>query len=97
MDLPRKQKQTARSTSSLSRFASGSRCNLSDYGIDNARSNSITSKNERPVTVGSFCLVPRFKPANRCARAFEVRENPRHLARSEIRCAHFVQLGTGRS
>src|SRR5436189_3102327 len=97
MDLPRKQKQTSRSTSSLLRFAKGSRGNLSVDGIDNARSNSITSKNERPVTVGSFCLVPRFKPANRCARAFEVRENPRHLAGSKMRRAHFLQQRGGRS
>src|SRR5207248_8481528 len=97
MDLPRAQKQTGISTSSLLRFAEGSRGNLSVDGIDNARSNSITLKNERPVTVGSFCLVPRSKPANRCARVCELREDPGHLAGWEIRRAHFVQRRTRRS
>src|SRR5438034_4505293 len=97
MDLPRKQKQTGISTSSLSRFAKGSRGNLSVDGIDNARSNSVTSKNERPVAVGSFCLVPRFKPADLRAGVCEVRENPRHLARQKIRRARVVRQRTGRS
>jgi len=43
--------------------------NLSDHGIDNARSNSATLKNEKARCFGLFLLVACFKLASQCPGA----------------------------
>ena len=57
MDLPHARKPSARLTPLLSRLGGGPLRNLSDHGIDNARSNSATLKNEKARCFELFLLL----------------------------------------